>query len=72
MKLAIAAIPYFAVIAPVLVPAAMASIAPDLTDRVLKPFGEWVDGHSKIIALVVELVFGVFLVAKGGLKLLGR
>ena len=71
-KLAVAAIPYFAVIAPMLVPTVMASLAPDLTDRALKPFGEWVDGHSKMIGLVVELVFGVFLLAKGGLKLAGR
>ena len=68
----VALIPYFAVIAPVLVPTVLGSVAPDLTDRVLKPFGAWVDGHSKVIALVIELAFGIFLIAKGGMKLLGH
>lgn len=69
-RLAIAAIPFFAVLAPMLVPTVMASVAPALTDRVLKPFGEWVDGHSRAIGLVIEVVFGVALLVKGGGRLL--
>jgi hypothetical protein len=68
-KLAIAAIPFFAVIAPMLIPSVLASVAPAMTDRVLKPFGAWVDGHSRAIGLVIEIVFGVALLIKGGVKL---
>jgi len=69
-KMAVALIPFLAVIAPAVLPAALASIAPKAADRVLKPFGAWVEAHSKQVTIAVELVFGVALVAKGASKLL--
>jgi hypothetical protein len=64
-KVAVAAIPFFAVIAPALLPTALASAAPKTADRLLKPFGAWVEAHSKQITMGIEIVFGVALVLKG-------
>ena len=69
-KVAVAMIPFFAVIAPALIPTALASVAPKTADRLLKPFGAWVEAHSKQVTLAIEIVFGVALLLKGGSKLL--
>jgi hypothetical protein len=69
-KVAVATIPFFAVIAPALIPAVLASVAPKTADRLLKPFGAWVEAHSKQVTIAIELVFGVALLVKGGSKLL--
>ena len=69
-KVAVAAIPFFAVIAPALVPAALATMAPKTADRLLKPFGVWVEAHSRQVTMAIEIVFGVALLLKGGSKLL--
>ena len=69
-KIAVATIPFLAVIAPALLPAALATIAPRTADRLLKPFGAWVEAHSKQVTIAIEIVFGVALLLKGGARLL--
>jgi len=69
-KLAVAAIPFFAVLAPGLLPVVLATVAPRTADRVLKPVGAWVNDHSKAVTMAVEIVFGVALLLKGSSKLL--
>ena len=69
-KLAVAAIPFFAVLAPGLLPVALATVAPKTADGVLGPVGAWVNEHSKAVTMAVEIVFGVALLLKGSSKLL--
>jgi hypothetical protein len=64
-RLVAVAIGYIAVMLPALVPAVVATVAPAQTDRVLKPLGAWAQKHSTAITVVICVVFGVFLLAKG-------
>jgi hypothetical protein len=67
---AVAVIPFFAVLAPALAPATMATAAPGLTARVLTPLNVWVTANSRLIGVVICFGFGVWLVAKGSMGLL--
>jgi hypothetical protein len=64
-RLAAVAIGYVAVMLPALIPAAIGTIAPKQTDRVLKPVGQWAQTHSSAITVVICVVFGGYLVIKG-------
>jgi threonine/homoserine/homoserine lactone efflux protein len=63
--LAILAIPFFAVLAPAVIPAALSSVAPRQSDRALKPLAAWMGGHSKVITVAISVVFGIYLLARG-------
>jgi threonine/homoserine/homoserine lactone efflux protein len=65
LRLAVLVIPFFAVLAPAVVPAALASLAPRASDRALKPLAAWTGRHSKVITVAIAVVFGVYLLAKG-------
>ena len=64
-KLAVLAIPFLAVLAPALVPAALATLAPRASDRVLKSLAGWTGKHSKAITVGIATVFGIYLLARG-------
>ncbi len=66
-KVMVALIPFFAVLAPALLPAALATAAPKTADRVLTPLNSWVTKNERVIGMVVCFVFGVYLLVKGGL-----
>jgi threonine/homoserine/homoserine lactone efflux protein len=65
VQLLVLAIPFFAVIAPALIPTALSTVAPKRSDELLKPLAAWTSEHSNAIAAVISLVFGLYLVAKG-------
>jgi len=64
-RVAAVAIGYVAVMLPALVPAAIATIAPAQTDRLLKPLGAWAQKHSTAITVVICVAFGGYLLVKG-------
>jgi threonine/homoserine/homoserine lactone efflux protein len=64
-KLAVLAIPYFAVLAPAIIPAAIASVAPKSADRILDPLNAWVTKNQRVIGMVVCFAFGAYLLWKG-------
>lgn len=64
-QVAIVLIPFVAVLLPALVPAIVGSVAPRASERLLAPVAGWVGKYSKPITVVISLVFGVYLMAKG-------
>ena len=64
-RIAAVVLGYIAVMLPALIPAAIASIAPAQTDRLLKPLGAWAQKHSTAITVVICLVFATYLLVKG-------
>jgi hypothetical protein len=64
-KIAVTAIPFFAVLAPAILPAALATVAPRLADRVLDPLNAWVTKNQRVIGMVVCFAFGAYLLWKG-------
>ena len=64
-RIAAACLGYLAVMLPAIVPAAIASLAPAQTDKVLKPLGAWAQKHSTAITVVICLVFAAYLLVKG-------
>ena len=63
--LAVLAIPFFAVLAPAVIPAALSTVAPHQSDRALKPLSAWMGRHTKVITVAISVVFGVYLLARG-------
>lgn len=63
--LAVLAIPFFAVLAPALIPVALSTLAPHQSDRVLKPLAAWTGKHSKVITVAIAVMFGAYLLARG-------
>jgi hypothetical protein len=64
-KAAVLAIPYFAVLAPAILPAALATVAPRSADKVLDPLNAWVTKNQRVIGMVVCFAFGAYLLWKG-------
>jgi hypothetical protein len=64
-KLAVAFIPFLAVIAPVIIPAVLASLAPKVVDRLLKPLNDWVSKNQRVIGMLICFLFGFYLLWKG-------
>lgn len=64
-RVAVALVPFLAVLVPALVPAIFGTVAPRETNRLLKPFSAWVGRYAKTITVAISLVFGVYLIAKG-------
>lgn len=69
-RLAVALLPFIAVLAPALVPALFGTVAPRESDRLLRPVAAWVGKYAKTITVAVSLVFGVYLIAKGAWALM--
>lgn len=65
------AIGFLAVMLPALIPAALATVAPAETDRLLKPLGAWAQEHSTALTVVICVVFGAYLLFRGIAPLLG-
>ena len=70
-QIAVAAIPFFCVMAPAIVPAFLSSVAPKQSDTLLKEVAGWTGAHSKAITVAICVIFGVVLLAKGVPPLLG-
>jgi hypothetical protein len=64
-RMSAVALGYVAVMLPALIPAALATVAPKQTDKVLKPIGGWATRHSATITVVICIVFGAYLMVKG-------
>ena len=64
-QLAVVAIPFFAVLAPAIVPTFLSTVAPKKSDALLKKVAAWTGAHSKAITVTICVVFGVWLLAKG-------
>jgi len=68
-KYALVLIPFSAVMAPALIPTALSTLAPRLSDRALKPVAAWTGAHSTAITVAICAVFGVYLIVRGLLPL---
>ncbi len=52
-------------ILPALLPLVISVLYPKKSEELLKPFGAFIETHGRILAAVIFLIFGTYLIAKG-------